>query len=159
MPAYPIHDDPRWAHQADHYLINGHHELINDNLIDLSHVGYVHAKTIGGTPEAHSDARLTTERSHEGVIVRRWMPNTVPRPTYVRAVGFEGRIHRWMEITFIPGLIRIYIGANSVGEGLDESGKMDCLGIRIFNGITPETETTTHYFRTAAHNFKVEQPK
>jgi len=25
--------------------------LINDNLMDLTHVGYVHTKTIGGTPE------------------------------------------------------------------------------------------------------------
>lgn len=159
VPAYPIHDDPLWAHQADHYVIKGHHELINDNLIDLSHVGYVHGQTIGGTPEAHSDANIKTERTADGVVVRRWMPNSVPPPTYLRAVGFEGRIDRWMEITFIPGLIRIYIGANDVGQGLDEAGHMDRLGIRIFNGITPETATTTHYFWTAAHNFKVNQPE
>ena len=35
---------------------------------------------------------------------------------------------------------------------------MDRLGARIFNGITPETEHTTHYFWSAAHNFKVDQP-
>jgi phenylpropionate dioxygenase-like ring-hydroxylating dioxygenase large terminal subunit len=49
-PAYPFHSDPRWAHKGSRYLVQGHHELINDNLIDLSHVGYVHGKTIGGTP-------------------------------------------------------------------------------------------------------------
>jgi phenylpropionate dioxygenase-like ring-hydroxylating dioxygenase large terminal subunit len=159
VPDYPIHDDPNWAHRADHYVINCHHELINDNLIDLSHVGYVHGRTIGGTPEAHSVADIRTERMDDGVVVRRWMPNSVPPPTYVRAVGFAGRIDRWMEITFIPGLIRIYIGANDVGQGLDEAGHMDRFGIRIFNGITPETEGTTHYFWSAAHNFKVDQPE
>jgi vanillate O-demethylase monooxygenase subunit len=159
VPDYPIHGDPRWAHQADHYIIKGNHELINDNLIDLSHVGYVHGKTIGGTPDAHSGAELKTERTPDGVVVRRWMPNSLPPPTYIRAVGFEGRIDRWMEITFVPGLIRIYIGANNVGDGLDEAGRMDRLGIRIFNGITPETATSTHYFWTAAHNFKVDQPE
>jgi vanillate O-demethylase monooxygenase subunit len=155
---YPIHTDPRWAHKATHYRIASHHELINDNLLDLSHVGYVHGKTIGGTPGAHSEAEMKTERTDNSVIVRRWMRNSVPPPTYQRAIGFTGRIDRWMEITFIPGLIRIYVGANDAGQGLDEKGQMDRLGIRIFNGITPETETSTHYFWTAAHNFKVDDP-
>jgi vanillate O-demethylase monooxygenase subunit len=159
VPSYAIHSDPRWAHKGSHYLIKGNHELINDNLIDLSHVGYVHGRTIGGTPQAHSDAQMDTQRTDEGVVVRRWMRNSVPPPTYVRAVGFQGRIDRWMEIDFIPGLIRIYIGANDAGKGLDEAGRMDPLGIRVFNGITPETDTTTHYFWTAAHNFKVDDPR
>jgi phenylpropionate dioxygenase-like ring-hydroxylating dioxygenase large terminal subunit len=153
--SYPFHSDPLWAHQATHYRINCHYELINDNLLDLSHVGYVHQKTIGGTPGAHSVAKMETERSDDSVTVRRWMMDTVPPPTYQRNLGFEGRIDRWMEISFVLGLIRIYIGANDVGQGLDEAGKMDKLGIRIFNGITPESEKTTHYFWTAAHNFKV----
>jgi phenylpropionate dioxygenase-like ring-hydroxylating dioxygenase large terminal subunit len=152
---YPFHADPLWAHKATHYQINCHYELINDNLLDLSHVGYVHQKTIGGTPSAHSDAKLETQRSEDSVVVRRWMMDTVPPPTYQRNLGFKGRIDRWMEITFVLGLIRIYIGANDVGQGLDEAGKMDKLGIRIFNAITPETDKTTHYFWTAAHNFKI----
>lgn len=155
---YPFHSDSRWAHQATHYKINCHYELINDNLLDLSHVGYVHQKTIGGTPGAHSEARLETERVDDSVVVRRWMIDTVPPPTYQRNLGFEGRIDRWMEITCVLGLIRIYIGANDAGVGLDETEKMDKLGIRIFNGITPETDKTTHYFWTAAHNFKVNDP-
>lgn len=158
IPSYPIHSDPRWAHKATHYRIACHHELINDNLMDLSHVGYVHGKTIGGTPGAHSTAETQTERTDDGVVVRRWMRGSVPPPTYQRALGFEGLIDRWMEIRFVPGLIRIYIGANDAGAGLDEAGRMDKLGIRIFNGITPETESTTHYFWTAAHNFQVDDP-
>src|SRR4051812_40674516 len=62
VPDYPIHADPRWAHKGNHYLIKCHYELIHDNLIDLSHVGYVHGKTIGGTPAAHSEAQMFVER-------------------------------------------------------------------------------------------------
>jgi phenylpropionate dioxygenase-like ring-hydroxylating dioxygenase large terminal subunit len=154
-PAYPFHSDPRWAHKASRYLVQGHHELINDNLIDLSHVGYVHGKTIGGPPQAHSGAHLEVQRQSEGVMVRRWMPDSVPPPTYQRTYGFAERIDRWMEIGFVPGLIQIYIGANDAGKGVDQDGHMDPLGIRIFNGITPETAHSTHYFWSAAHNFKV----
>lgn len=159
IPDYPIHSDPRWAHKGNHYTINCHHELINDNLIDLSHVGYVHGKTIGGTPGAHSEAQISTERRDDGVTVRRFMPGTVPPPTYQRAMNFAGNIDRWMEIRFVPGLIRIYIGVNDAGQGFDEKTQMDKMGMRIFNGITPETENTTHYFWTAAHNFRVTEPE
>lgn len=157
-PAYPFHADPQWAHKRSRYRIGGHHELINDNLIDLSHVGYVHGRTIGGTPQAHSDARMEVIRQADGVVVRRWMPDSVPPPSYQRTYGFAGRIDRWMEITFVPGLVRIYVGANDAGQGADETGQMDPLGIRIFNGITPETATSTHYFWSAAHNFKIHDP-
>lgn len=157
-PEYPIHGDPRWAHKSSRYLVRGNHELINDNLIDLSHVGYVHSRTIGGTPQAHSDANLEVDRLPDGLVVRRWMRNSVPPPTYQRTYGFSGNIDRWMEITFVPGLIRIYVGANDAGQGVDQGGHMDPLGIRIFNGITPESNGSTHYFWSAAHNFKVADP-
>jgi len=88
--------------------------------------------------------------------VRRFMRDSMPPPTYQRAYSFAGNIDRWMEIRFVPGLVQIYIGANDAGHGVDEAGHMDALGIRIFNGITPETATTTHYFWSAAHNFKVD---
>lgn len=157
-PPYPFHSDPRWAHRSSRYVIGGHHELINDNLIDLSHVGYVHGKTIGGTPQAHSEANLEVQRLPDGVVVRRWMRDSLPPPTYQRTYGFAGRIDRWMEIGFVPGLVQIYIGANDAGQGVDEKGHMDSLGIRIFNGITPEGAGSTHYFWSAAHNFKVDDP-
>ena len=158
IPDYPIHSDPRWAHKGSHYTINCHYELIHDNLIDLSHVGYVHGKTIGGTPAAHSEAQMFVERQGNGVTVRRFMKDTVPPPTYVRSIGFKNNIDRWMQITFVPGLIRIYIGAADTGKGFDEINQMDQLGLRIFNGVTPETEKSTHYFWTAAHNHRLTEP-
>ena len=92
------------------------------------------------------------------MTVHRWLPDSVPPPTYVRAVGFKGNIDRWMEIRFNPGVICIYTGANDAGKGIDEKTYVNALGGRIFNGITPETATTTHYFFSAAHNFRVDQP-
>ena len=156
---YPWHQDSAWAHSRGYFRIAGHHQLINDNLMDLSHVGWVHRNTIGGTPAAHSKARMKTERAGDVVTVHRWMPDSVPPPTYVRAVGFTGNIDRWMEIRFQPGVICIYTGANDAGKGIDETGYRNTFGARIFDGITPETETTTHYFFSGAHNFRVDQPE
>ncbi len=155
---YPFHNDAGWGWKPGYSHIAGNHELLNDNLIDLSHVGWVHRKTIGGTPEAHSRAEFKVLRDGDSVTVRRYMLDTVPPPTYVRAVGFNGRIDRWMQIRFVPGLVQVYAGANDAGSGVDEETMNDRFAGRIFNGITPETEDTTHYFWSAAHNFRVDQP-
>lgn len=155
VPPYPWHSDAGWAHRTGYAHVAGHHQLITDNLMDLSHVGWVHRQTIGGTPDAHSTAKMATDRAGEMVTVRRWLPNSVPPPTYVRAVGFTGNIDRYMEIRFQPGFIRIYVGANDAGKGVDEVTHNNTLSGRIFNGITPETETSSHYFFSAAHNFHV----
>ena len=155
---YPWHNDAQWAHRTGYFHLAGHHQLINDNLMDLSHVGWVHRQTIGGTPAAHSRATMKTLRDGDSVTVRRWMPDSVPPPTYVRAVGFTGNIDRWMEIRFKPGVIWIYVGANDAGKGIDETTYRNTLGGRIFDGVTPETATTTHYFFSAAHNFHVDKP-
>ena len=156
---YPWHADSGWAHQTGYNHIEGHHELLNDNLLDLSHITFVHQKTIGGSAATQVKAELTTERTGNVVTVKRYLINSPPPPTYVRAVGFQGRIDRWMKIECFPGLIRIYTGANDAGKGIDEVNQRDTFGARIFNGITPETEHTTHYFWSAAHNFKVDQPQ
>ncbi len=155
---YPWHADPAWASKHSYYRIEGHYQLLHENLLDLSHVGWVHRNTIGGTPDAHSLANMATVREGDTVTVKRFLPGSTPPPTYVRAVGFQGPIDRWMKIEFFPTLIRVYTGANDAGKGVDEAGQMDTLGARIFNGVTPETEHTTHYFWSAAHNFKVDQP-
>lgn len=156
---YPFHSDPGWAHKTSYTHVQGNYQLLHDNLIDLSHVGWVHRKTIGGTPQAHSGADVITQREGDAVTVRRYLPNSVPPPTYVRAVGFQGNIDRWMQIHFVPGLVQVYAGSNDAGKGVDDVAMNDFLGARIFNGITPETEHTTHYFWSAAHNFKVDMPQ
>ncbi|WP_428422887.1 Rieske 2Fe-2S domain-containing protein [Methylibium sp.] len=155
---YPWHVDAGWAHKTGYNHIEGHYQLLNDNLLDLSHITWVHRKTIGGSAATQVKAELRTERDGDVVTVRRYLMDSPPPPTYVRAVGFEGRIDRWMKIECFPGLLRIYTGANDAGKGVDEANQADHFGARIFNGITPETEHTTHYFWSAAHNFKVDQP-
>jgi hypothetical protein len=41
--------------------------LMVDNLMDLTHLGYLHAKTVGGNPAAHIEAEMKTTRTPTGV--------------------------------------------------------------------------------------------
>ncbi|HEX9396524.1 MAG TPA: aromatic ring-hydroxylating dioxygenase subunit alpha [Burkholderiales bacterium] len=158
---HPWHDDPKWAWTKDHYLVNANYQLINDNLMDLTHVGYVHTKTIGGTPEAHSKAETRTDRSASGVKVTRWMLDSIPPPAYTQAVKFsKERVDRWMEIEFFPAsVVRIHTGATDAGTGAHEGRREGGFGFMGLNAMTPETEHSTHYFWSGAHNYSVDKPE
>lgn len=157
---YPWHNPGTgWTHRKEHYVIRCNYELMNDNLMDLSHLGFVHKNTIGGNPAIHVSADMKVTRGTNTVKVVRWMLNSTPPPTYTRSVPALGdKVDRWQEIEYFPGLIRIYTGAVNVGAGAQEGNRDGGFGLRIFDGITPETESTMHYFWSAAHSFDIDNP-
>lgn len=148
------HDHPDWFWVKGRYQIGANYQLINDNLLDLTHVGYVHGSTIGGTPQDHSAAATKVTRTDTGVMVSRWMPNSVPPPSYVAAFRFKTeRVDRWMDIEFIaPAVVRIHTGAKDVNTGAAEGNREGGTAFMGLNAQTPETETSTHYFWSGARN-------
>jgi vanillate O-demethylase monooxygenase subunit len=152
IPRHLVHADPAWGWRSDHFMVNGGWRLLIDNLMDLSHLPYIHPKTIGGDPETHFRAKTETERTSKGVMVRRYMPASPPPPTYVAAKGFTGLIDRWQEIEFEPVLLRIHTGGCDAGTGAYEGRREHGVSMIGFHGITPETETTTHYFWSMTTN-------
>lgn len=155
---YPWHSDAGWAFKGKCNEIDAHYQLLYDNLLDLTHVGYVHKNTIGGNAESHSNAEMRTTRTENGVHVMRWLRNSVPPPTYAKAVSFQGNVDRWIEIDFVPGAVQIYAGAKDVNTGAYEGNREGGLGLRTLHAVTPSTDSCTYYFWTVAHNFKVDQP-
>ena len=92
---FPYHDDKaQWPNKHDCYPISANYMLMVDNLMDLTHLGYLHAKTVGGNPAAHVNAEMQTTRTATGIKFTRWMRNSVPPPSYVKAAGFKGRVDR-----------------------------------------------------------------
>ena len=157
---YPWHNDTaNWPHKHTMYHIKGSADLMVDNLMDLTHLGYVHGSTIGGNPMTHVEARMETTRTPNGLKFDRWMLNSLPPPTYVRAVGFEGRIDRVQKFEFIaPGSILQFSGADEAGayaNGLPDNSKLQ---FRLYHGLTPETETTCFYFWSTANGFRPGDP-
>lgn len=123
---YPWHNDTaHWPHKHTMYHIQAAAMLVVDNLMDLTHLGYVHGSTIGGNPMTHVEARMDTVRTPNGLKFDRWMLNSLPPPTYVRACRFEGRIDRLQRFEFIaPGSILQLSAADEAGtyaDGLPET--------------------------------------
>ena len=156
--AYPWHNNPEWAYKGKRNEVKAPYGLILDNLVDLSHVGYVHRSTIGGEPDAHSNAEVTQSRTEDSVSVVRWLRNSLPPPTYKQAVKFKGRVDRWSETELKPGILTIYAGAKDVGSGAYDGNPESGFELRSMHAVTPETDRSAHYFWTIVHRVRPDMP-
>ena len=157
---YPYHNDTaRWPHRHTMYPIKGAAMLMVDNLMDLTHLGYVHVGSIGGNPMTHVEARMETERTPTGLRFTRWMPNSLPPPTYVKAAGFTGRIDRCQRFEFIaPGAILQWSSADEAGAYANGQVDDSRLKFRLFHFLTPETDTSCFYFWSTANGYRLDDP-
>ena len=146
-------DTDHWGHRHAVMPIKGSYLLMVDNLMDLTHLGYVHKRTVGGNPSQHVDAKMETVPTQRGLRFTRWMLNSPPPPTYVKAYGFKGRVDRWQVFEWVaPSNILQWTGAKEAGTGAYEGNTEGGFQFKVFHGLTPETATSCHYyFATANH--------
>lgn len=158
-PSYPHHDDPKYKFGSGHYHYDAPYQLIHDNLLDLSHLGYVHLKTIGGNARQHMTAETKVTAEGDTVRVVRLMPGTPPPPTYKAAWPFGDSCDRWQEIEFHVSHLRIWTGAVEPGTDAIDDPNRGGFHMRGFHGITPETEGSCHYFWSMAANKHPDMPE
>lgn len=158
-PDYPHHGDPRYQYGWGVYHYAAPYQLIHDNLLDLSHIGYVHQKTIGGNASLHMNAGTTLTSDERSVRAVRLMPGSVPPPSYRILWPFGETCDRWQEIGFFITYLSIWTGAMVPGEGALDDPARGGLHTRGFHGVTPETDATSHYFWTMAANCHPDTPK
>ena len=151
-PVYDIHSNDEYVYGGGNTHYDVPYQLIHDNLLDLSHLGYVHLKTIGGNAGIHMNAEMKVEDDGKNVKVTRHMLNSTPPPTYLEAYPFKDKVNRWQEIEFCLSHIKIWTGAVDVDGDDVEDINRGGLHMRGFHGITPETETSCYYFWTIASN-------
>lgn len=159
---YPWHNDhAKWPHKHDVYHVKANYMLLVDNLMDMTHLGYVHKTTIGGNPKIHVEAKTKVTPKDSGLHFIRWMPDCQPPPSYSKAVPFQGKVDRWQEFEFIaPGNILQWSGALDVGRGaVDNRDQPGGFSLRLFHGLTPETDTTCFYFWSTANGYRQDEPQ
>lgn len=147
--------DPQWRAVTGQTHAKCGYRLVLDNLLDLSHLSYVHASSTGNRAVAE-DAVLTTEELDGGLVrIERWMANIPPAPAFVEYAGYTGNMDRWQISTFIPpSYISINNGSEDAGAGTAPAARTDSQGrwgFHVYHAMTPETETTTHQFWAVAH--------
>jgi len=157
---YPFNNDyAKWPHRNDMLHVKCNFMLLIDNLMDLTHLGFVHKTTIGGNAKVHVEAKMTTEHTDRGVKYTRWMLDCMPPPTYSKAVPFKGRVDRWQEFELVaPSLIVQWSGATDANTGAYEGQREGGFSLRLIHAITPETDSTCFYFFSAANGYRQDDP-
>ncbi len=145
--------DPDWRHKRGYMHYDTPYLLICDNLLDFSHLSYVHEKTLGGSTaiaQAVPEIEKITGPGQQGIKVTRHVPN-VPAPPYYRKMrSFDSAVDRWFIYEFqLPGTLLMHSGGRPV---VDPPGDMsNAVRLHSCQTLTPETETTTHYFFQQSH--------
>lgn len=152
VPDYPYHEHEDYLYDGDVYHYQAPYQLIHDNLLDLSHLAYVHVKTIGGNATIHMNAEMKTMATDRQVVVQRHMLQSDPPPTYQMAYPFKGKIDRWQEIDFRVTYLLIWTGAIDAGTDRLDNPERGGFHMRGFHAITPESLETCHYFWTISTN-------
>ena len=129
---------------------------ICDNLLDPSHVAWVHVSSFAGA--GTDDEPLDLTKTDRGVIVSRWIPDRPPSPYYANLVEFEGHCDRLQHYEMcLPA-----IGLNKsvytpVGTGGYDSSPVDKTFINIsYNFMTPIDEDRSRYFWVQHRNGRPE---
>ncbi|MBN9473966.1 MAG: aromatic ring-hydroxylating dioxygenase subunit alpha [Burkholderiales bacterium] len=151
-------DSSTWAGRSTVFHVKASYRLIIENLLDLTHLSFVHKSTIGNAAVTDK-ADVQVERGDNEVKITRWIMDAPPPPAYAACGGFTGNIDRWQIIHYAPpAFCRLYTGACAAGTGARAGNRQQEMGWRNLNAITPETETTSHYFWGQVHNHDIDDP-
>ncbi|MEP9398914.1 aromatic ring-hydroxylating dioxygenase subunit alpha [Mesorhizobium sp. KR2-14] len=147
--------DPAWGvNRGESMLLECNYLYMTDNLLDPSHVSWVHQSSFGGV-QAMEDLPLQTTVGEKGVTVWRWMHDVEPAPFYKPFLKFSGNCDRKQhyEVHYPSNAIikAIFVPANTGGE--DKPLHEDVFLMDSYNFMTPVDEDHTRYYWFQMRNF------
>ncbi len=145
------------SRQCGMLSIKCNYMLLIDNLMDLTHIPFVHGNTIGGKAQMDLfDAEVAIRRTERGVHYLRWTMGHTPPPLFVKVLELAPgtKIDRWQEFEFIaPASVIQCSGGAIAGRGARlHREQPGALSLRLFHGATPETDGTCFYFWMRANS-------
>jgi vanillate O-demethylase monooxygenase subunit len=140
-------DDPHWGrNQGGDMTVESNYLLVTDNLLDPTHVSWVHRTSFGNAACEEEPVEVTV--SANGVTAARWMHNAEIAPFYQPLVRFDGRCdrlqhyevrypsHAIIKAVFVPA------GTGGIGQPIHDKA----LIMDSYNFMTPLDDERTRYF-------------
>jgi phenylpropionate dioxygenase-like ring-hydroxylating dioxygenase large terminal subunit len=137
--------DPGWTLKSGYLTFNADYMLIVDNLLDFSHITYVHEQTFGGT-DVWATQRPKIERIDRGIRVSRWLMDGAPPRYLPKFKNHNGNIDRWSTYDFlVPGILLLHSDMYPAGSNVNDKSNL-IFTYTSSSVVTPETSETSHYF-------------
>ena len=172
VPDLHWNHDPAWAGDGKLITVKCDYRLVIDNLMDLTHETFVHGSSIG--QQAVAEAPFVATHGDRTATVTRWMENIDAPPFWAgqikQGLGYEGRVDRWQIIRFeAPCTVVIDVGVAETGTGAiplggnqgdpQQSNRNRGVNGMVLNTISPETDSTCHYFWAFARNYCLDEQR
>lgn len=162
IPDLHWNDDPAWAADGKMIPVNCDYRLVIDNLMDLTHETFVHGSSIGSRDVA--EAPFVATHNERTATVIRWMEGIKAPPFWAgqlkHARQYGGAVDRWQIIRFeAPSTVTIDVGVAVAGTGAAGGNRSQGVNGYVLNTITPETDTTCHYFWAFARNYCLDEQR
>jgi len=142
IPHYDFLDAEQFYIGGDYMNIKGNYQLESDNILDLSHIEFVHP--IFSSPQV-SKGEYFSKVDGQNVWSIREIFDDNGAPDFIHQVFDipKGQaIDRWLHVHWVPPA-NMELFSGGVASGKDRSEGIVTPG---FHWFTPETETSTHYF-------------
>jgi vanillate O-demethylase monooxygenase subunit len=151
----PNYGDPDWGiNRGSAMELDCNYLLMCDNLLDPTHVAWVHGGSFGQA--ATKDTALRVTKTDAGVIVHRWMMDVEPAPFYKKVIGFKGNCDRLQhyEVRYPShALIKAVFTPAGTG-GPDGPLHEDVFIMDSYNFMTPTTANQTRYYWFQLRNIR-----
>ncbi len=153
------HASPDWRMKPGYIHYQADYRLIIDNLLDFTHLAWVHPTTLG--TQSAAGLKPAIERSTDGngsLNITRWYIDDEMPNLHKAVARFEGKVDRWQIYQWSPpALLRMDAGSAPTGTGAPQGVRVpQALQFRHTSIQTPETETTSHYWFCQARNFELD---
>jgi phenylpropionate dioxygenase-like ring-hydroxylating dioxygenase large terminal subunit len=149
VPSLPMHDDSSLATTYDRLAVRASYQMICDNLLDLSHVEFLHPFL---TVEANREYETLVENDVVTHIM--YVPDTAKSGAFQMfwPAGPERITNRSALRWEAPGNMLLTVTATPADEPAEH-------GVLLYNAnlVTPETATTSHYFWSLARDFRLDE--
>ena len=133
-----------------HLRLNGNYVSLHENLLDLTHLTYVHAKSFGTPDYAKAPFEASVDKGRY-VVRHHVVPTTLP-PVWAEPTGItSSTAARIATSTFVsPGLHEVQV---TFYESTLPAAERTLFTIRTLHLPTPESHASTRYFIVHCRDF------
>jgi len=140
---------PEWGYNRGAAMVyDCNYLLITDNLLDPSHVTWVHPTSFGGSPGESAPMRV--REGTGGFTVSRWIMDAPVTAFYRDLVPFAGNADRLQQYEVrYPALAvikAVFVPAGQGGDDAREPWGDQAFVMDSYNFITPETDRRSRYY-------------
>ena len=150
IPETPWLDGGEWTSSRGYFHLPANYVSLHENLLDLTHLSYVHARSFG-TPDYASAPFESVLEEGRYRITRTVAPTSLP-PVWAKPTGLEhDAAARVATSEFVaPGL---HVVTVSFYDMRLPAGARPEFRVRTCHAPTPETHGSTHYFVVHSRDF------